>query len=271
MANVEVASLQDLLNTANQETSVTADQLSAERVEVASLKDQLDTGLTENASLQEKLNAANKESSTTEAHLIAEHTKNAGLRDQLDAASKETSTAEEQPNAERAEIATLKSQLSTASREATSAKDQLNAQRTETANARKETRWVWVPSPSDNQPELYGFTSNLSQGSAGMLAIASWCTDTNNYLLVWDQATYEDGEDYVVKAGFDDDRLRTETLWEYGDPVTIFAEIEASDLWTAKTFTIEGQYGTAIYDTSQLHRMFPTEKAFCDGEKPKSN
>ena len=271
VANVKVASLQDQLETANQETSVTAGQLGAERAEVASLKDQLDTGRTENASLQARLNAANKESNTTEAQLIAERSQNAGLRDQLDSASKETSTAEEQLNSERAEIATLKSQISAANKETNTAKAQLDAERTNTENARKETRWVWVPNPLGNQPELYGFTSNLSQGSVGMLAIASWCTDTHNYLLVWDQATYEDGEDYIVRAGFDDDRLRTETLWGYGDPVTIFAEIEAGELWRAKTFTIDGQYGTAIYDTTQLHRMFPTEKAFCDGEKPKSN
>ncbi len=271
LANVEGARLQDQLKTADQGTSVTADQLGVERAEVASLKDQLDTGRTENASLQARLNAANKESSTTEAQLIAERSKNAGLRNQLDAASKETSTAEEQLNVERAEIATLKSQLTAANKETNTAKAQLNAERTNTEDARKETRWVWVPSPSDNQPELYGFTPNLSQSSVGMLAIASWCTDTNNYLLVWDQVTYEDGQDYVVKASFDDDRLRTETLWGYGDPITIFAEIEARELWTAQTFTIEGQYGTAIYDTTQLHRMFPTEKAFCDGEKPKSN
>ena len=271
VANVKVASLQDQLKTANQETNVTADQLGAERAEVASLKDQLDTGRKENASLQARLNAANKESTTTEAQLIAERSKNAELRDQLDAASKETSTAEEQLNAERAEIETLKSQLSAANKETNTAKAQLDAERTNTENARKETRWVWVPSPFDNLPVLYGLSSNLSQGSTGMLAIASWCTDTNNYLLVWDQATYEDGEDYVIKAGFDDDRLRTETLWGYGDAVTIFAEIEAGELWRAKTFTIDGQYGTAIYDTAQLLRMFPTEKAFCDGEKPKGN
>ena len=270
VANVEVSSLRDQLKTANQETSVTADQLGVERAEVASLKEQLDTGHTENASLQARLNAANKESSTTEVQLIAERAMNAGLQDQLDAASKETSTAEGQLNAERAEIASLKSQLTAANKETNTTKVQLNSERAETANARKETRWVWVPNPSDNQPELYGFTSNLSPGSVGMLAIASWCTDTNNYLLVWDQVTYEDGEDYIVKAGFDDDRLRTETLWGYGDPVTIFAEIEASELWRANTFTIEGQYGTAIYDTTQLHRMFPTENAFCDGEEPKS-
>ena len=272
VANVEVGGLQDQLKTANQETSVTADQLGAERSEVASLKDQLDTGRTENVSLQARLNATNKESSTTEAQLIAERSKNSELRDQLDAASKETSTAEEQLNAERAEIATLKSQLSAANQETNTAKAQLDAERTNTENARKETRWIWVPSPYGDHPVLIGFASNLSEDSSGQMHILAVCTNIKeNFLYLWDQVGYEDDREYVVKARFDDERLRTETLWGYGDPVPAFADIYASELWRAKTFTIESQYGTAIYDTAQLLRMFPTEKAFCDGEKPKGN
>ena len=272
VANVKVANLQDQLETANQETSVTAGQLGAERAEVASLKDQLDTGRTENASLQARLNAANKESSTTEAQLIAERSKNAGLRDQLDAASKETSTAEEQLNAERTEIATLKSQLSAANKETNTAKAQLDAERTNTENARKETRWVWSPrSAKKLGAVLTGVTSDLGKDVKWSYPIRAFCTDTQNYLERWHSQVYEDGKWYEVKAGFDDERLRTETLIGLGNAVAFFADLDARELWRADTFTIQGSNGTLIFDTAQLRRMFPTEKAFCDGEKPKSN
>ena len=226
VANVEVASLQDQLNTANQETSVTADQLSAERAEVASLKDQLDTGRTENASLQARLNAANKESSTTEAQLIAERSKNAGLQGKLDAASKETSTAEEQLNAERAEIATLKRQLTAANQETNTAKTRLNAERTETEKARTETRWLWSPASGNKLGALLtGVTSDLEKEGQESYPIRAFCSGTRNYLERWHRGFYESAESYEVKARFDDERLRTESLIGTGGARAFFSLI----------------------------------------------
>ena len=74
-----------------------------------------------------------------------------------------------------------------------------------------------------------------------------------------------------MKARFDDERLRTESLIGTGGARAFFSDIDASELCRADTFTIEGPSTTLIFDTAQLLRMFPTEKAFCDGEKPKSN
>ena len=103
------------------------------------------------------------------------------------------------------------------------------------------------------------------------LPIVAQCEDSANYLQRWHVWPYDDGKVYEVKTRFDGDRLKVEDLQGRGNSLADFAEIDAGELWGAETFTIEGLGETLTFDTVQLKRMFPTEQAFCDGEKPKSN
>ena len=250
-AKLQAAGLQDQLDAANSDASATEAQLETAGVEVDNLLALLETNLTEVASLEAQLETAGTEI--------------AGLQDQLAAATKETGAAAAQLNAE---VADLKDQLVAAKRETATAKGQTNAERAKTAEARAETRWVWVdPTATDSSPKVYGIPATASD----ILGLIANCQTERNVLVLWEDSPYETDE-YTVTSGFDEERLRPE--WTYGFdsfPLLLFTDVDASELWRSKTFTITGSYGSTTWDTAQLHRMFPTEKTFCDGEQPRSN
>ena len=182
----------------------------------------------------------------------------AELQDQLDVANKENSSAATQLNAE---VADLKSQIGTA-------REQTNAERAKTAEARGETRWSWVsPADADSSPRVYGIAAT----PADVVGLIAHCQPVRNVLFLWEDSPYET-DDYTVDTGFDEERLGPE--WTYGldsFPLLMFTHVDASELWRSKTVSVGNSYGTTTWDTAQLRRMFPTEKAFCDGERPKSN
>ena len=182
----------------------------------------------------------------------------ADLQAQLDAASKATNTASTQLNSE---VAALKDQLS-------AAQSRLNTERSNTTKAHKETGWVWVDFQVGGfPPTMYSIAVNPTD----IFGLIIQCSENGRNLYLWEDSAYE-AKKYDAIAGFNDERLRVETVQGYeGDPSLLFTDIPASNLWRAKTFSLEDSFGTTVFDTAQLRRMFPTEKAFCNGETPKSN
>ena len=270
VAKVEVESLQDQLTAAKAETDsayVQVDnfitllderiaevkslenQLSAERVQVADLQDEMATSRTEITGLEDQLAAERSKVADIQDQLAAERSKVADIQDQLAAASGDASTTATQLNSR---ISRLEGQLSAAKRE--------------TTRAREETRWVSVS--ISGAPTLYGISPDAKDVRGLMVQCKE---DGINRLYAWDTFSSQPGT-YTTQASFDDERFRTEDLHAFeSDAIYYFADIAASELWTAKTFSVKDTQEANTFDTNQLLRMFPTETAFCDGEQPKSN
>ena len=250
-AKLQAVGLQDQLAAANSDASATKDQLAAERVQVDNLSAQLETNLGETKAIKDQLRAERAEVTGLEDQVAAERAQVADLQEQLASATSagDAGMVATQLNAE---ISRLTSQLSAAKRETTRARD--------------ETRWVSVL--ISGAPSLYGITPDANDIRGLMVQCKN---DGATRLYVWDNYSYQPGA-YSTQAGFDDDRLRKESLQAFdSDAMLFFTDISAGELWQAKTFTIKDAIAAHTFDTTQLRRMFPTEKAFCDGEQPRSN
>ena len=262
-AKLQAVGLQDQLTTANSDASATKDQLASERVQVDNLAAQLETNLGETKAIKDQV--------------AAERAQVADLEDQVAAERAQVADLEDQVAAERAQVADLQEQLASAGGDAGTVATQLNAEisrltsqlsaaKRETTRARDETRWVSVL--ISGAPSLYGITPDANDIRGLMVQCKN---DGATRLYVWDNYSYQPGA-YSTQAGFDDDRLRKESLQAFdSDAMLFFTDISASELWQAKTFTIKDAIAAHTFDTTQLRRMFPTKKAFCDGEQPKSN
>ena len=234
-AFVQVDNFITLLDERIAEVKSLENQLSAERVQVADLQEQMGTGHTEITGLQEQL--------------AAERANVADIQDQLAAASGDASTTATQLNSR---ISRLEGQLSAAKRE--------------TTRAREETRWVSVS--ISGAPTLYGISPDAKDVRGLMVQCKE---DGINRLYAWDTYSSQPGT-YTTQASFDDERFRTEDLHAFeSDAIYYFADIAASELWTAKTFSVKDDQDSHTFDTNQLLRMFPNETAFCNGEQPNGN
>ena len=138
--------------------------------------------------------------------------------------------------------------------------------------ARRETRWLWYQSESDNSLafEVAGWASTGENGS--LLGLNGYCDDEGSTLyLMSNVATYEDGIEYETKVALDGGRLRNETLWGHGGSFAMFADLTLDDLWKSKTVLLQWDYKgikEITFDTNQLLRMFPMPEELCAGNRP---
>ena len=262
VAKLQAASLQDQLAAANSDASATKDQLAAERVQVDNLSAQLETNLGETKAIKDQLRAERAEVTGLEDQVAAERAQVADLQEQLATGRTAIKALQEQLTSASGDASTAATQLNAEISRLTS---QLSAAKRETTRARDETRWVSVL--ISGAPSLYGITPDANDIRGLMVQCKN---DGATRLYVWDNYSYQPGA-YSTQAGFDDDRLRKESLQAFdSDAMLFFPDISASELWRAKTFTIKDTIAAHTFDTTQLRRMFPTEKAFCDGEQPRS-
>ena len=262
-AKLQVAGLQDQLAAANSDASATKDQLAAERVQADSLSAQLETNLGETKAIKDQLRAERAEVTGLEDQVTAERAQVADLQEQLATGRTAIKALQEQLASASGDASTVATQLNAEISRLTS---QLSAAKRETTRARDETRWVSVL--ISGAPSLYGITPDASDIRGLMVQCKN---EGATRLYVWDNLSYQPGA-YSTQARFDDDRFRKESLQAFdSDAMLFFTDISASELWQAKTFTIKDAIGAHTFDTTQLRRMFPTQKAFCDGEQPKSD
>ena len=141
-----------------------------------------------------------------------------------------------------------------------------------TQKARTETRWTWVGPAENDEASIRRLVAFTHDDAAHFyIGLEAYCVGANNYLSLLDTVVWDDETEYTVKVAFDGAPLRSETLWGFGTPSALFADLYGDSLWKSETVTIHftGPPPTQFtFDTAQLRRMFPTDKSFCDGDVP---